>query len=292
MKVTEEVFLKKLYFTLGASKRSVYVTLIKGDKNCLIDTGTAKNFNGIKNFCEENGVQINNLDIIINTHCHPDHIGSNYLFKKANPKIILYAHLLAKPYIEDIEKQYKERPVPGFFNLISGSVKVDQLLKDGDIVDVGMELRIIHTPGHSKDLISIFIPEKDVLIIGDAVPGKGDVPIYENVNILKKSFLRIQGISAKHLISSFDGYCSDISKVINRGEELIDKIDKYVKEYLDKFKIHKKDVKIEDLNLEEICIFVLRKLGFKGHKPINIVIESIKSHVINFFIYQLPLYLM
>jgi len=284
MKVTEEIFIKKLYFTLGTSKRSVYVTLIKGNKNCLIDTGTANNFNDIKIFCEEKGVQINNLDIIINTHCHADHIGSNYLFKKANPKIILYAHHLAKPYIEDIEKQYKERPVPGFFNLVSGPAKVDKLLKDGDIVDVGMELRIIHTPGHSKGSISIFIPEKDILISGDAIPGKRDVPIYENVNILKKSFLKMQETSAKHVISSFDGYCSDISKVINSGKVLVDKIDKYVKEYLDKFEVHKKDVKMEDLNLEEICSFVLKKLGFEGHKPTTIVIESIKSHLVNFFI--------
>lgn len=284
MKVTEEIFIKKLYFTLGTSKRSVYVTLIKGNKNCLIDTGTANNFNDVKIFCEEKGVPIDNLDIIINTHCHADHIGSNYLFKKANPGVILYAHHLAKPYIEDIEKQYKERPVSGFFNLVSGSAKVGKLLKDGDIVDVGMELRIIHTPGHSKGSISIFIPENDILISGDAIPGKRDVPIYENVNILKKSFLKMQETSAKHVISSFDGYCSDISKVINCGKVLVDKIDKYVKEYLDKFEAHKKDVKMEDLNLEEICSFVLKKSGFEGHKPTTIVIESIKSHLLNFFI--------
>jgi len=284
MKVTEGIFIKKLYFTLGSSKRSVYVTLIKGNKNCLIDTGTANNFNDIKNFCEEKGVQINNLNIIINTHCHADHIGSNYLFKKANPRIIFYAHHLAKPYIEDIEKQFKERPVPGFFNLISGSTKIDQSLEDGDIVDIGMDLKIIHTPGHSKGSISIFIPEKDILISGDAIPGEKDVPIYENVNILKKSFLKMREVSAKHVISSFDGYCNDISKVINTGEKLVEKIDKHINEYLDKFKIQKKDIKMEDLNLEEICSYILKNLGFEGHKPTTIVIESIKSHLLNFFI--------
>lgn len=288
MKVTEDVFIKKLFFTLGTESnkinRSVYVTLIKGKKNCLIDTGTAQNFKDIVNFCEKKGVPIDNLDIIINTHCHPDHIGSDYLFKKANPKIILCAHYLAKPYIEDIEGQYKERPVPGFFNLIAGSVKIDRLLKDQDIVDVGTELKIFHTPGHSKGSISIFIPEKDVLIIGDAVPGRRDIPIYENVNILRQSFVKLQKISARYVISAFDGYCNGISEIVIAGEELIDKIDKYVKEYLDKFEIHRKNVKIEDLDLEEICSFVLEKLGFKGHMPIYIIVESIKSHVMNFFI--------
>ena len=214
MRVTEDIFVKKLYFTLGTKKRSVYVTLIKGNKNCLIDTGTAQNFKDIVNFCKENGVAINNLDIIINTHCHADHIGSNYLFKKANTKVILCAHHLAKPYIEDIKKQYKKRPVPGFFDLVSGPVKIDRSLKDQDIVDVGTELKILHTPGHSKGSISIFIPEKDVLIIGDAVPGRRDVPIYENVNELKESFAKLRKIPVKHVISSFDGYCKGISDVV------------------------------------------------------------------------------
>jgi len=152
------------------------------------------------------------------------------------------------------------------------------------IVDVGTELKILHTPGHSKGSISIFIPEKDVLITGDAVPGRRDLPIYENVDTLKKSFNKLQKVSAKHVISSFDGYCNDIPKVIKGGEELIDKIDKYVKEYLVKFEIHGKNVKMEVIDSEEMCSFVLEKLGFKGHKPIHIVVESIKSHVKIIFI--------
>jgi len=276
MEITENIFIKKVFFTLGTEKRFVYVTLIKGKVNCLIDTGTAQNFKDIANFCKENGVAISDLNMIINTHCHPDHIGSNYLFKKANPKIILYAHYLAKPYIEDIKKQY--------FDLIAGPVKIERSLKDQDIVDIGMELKILHTPGHSNGSISIFIPERDVLITGDAVPGKRDIPIYENVNELKESFAKLRKVPAKHVISSFDGYCKGISDVVTTGEELIDKIDKYIKEYLKKIEIYRKNIKIEDLNLEEICNFVLKKLGFNDHAPIHIIVESIKSHVMNFFV--------
>lgn len=280
MKVIQDFFIKKLYFTGSTGKRSVYVTLIKGNKNCLIDTGTANNFDDIKSFCEEEGVQINNLNIIINTHCHPDHIGCNHLFKKANPDIIFYAHRLAKPYIEDIEKQYKERPIPGFFNLISNSTKVDKSLEDGDIIDIGMELRIIHTPGHSKGSISIFVPEKDILIIGDSVPGRQDVPIYENVNELKKSFLQLKKTGAKHVISSFDGYCNNISDVVKNGEKLTSKVDQYVKEYFKKSEIRNIN-NVGDSVLEEVVIFVLDRLGFKL-KPTGNVTKSIKSHIMNY----------
>jgi glyoxylase-like metal-dependent hydrolase (beta-lactamase superfamily II) len=126
------------------------VTLIKRKKNCLIDTGTSKNFKDIVKFCEGNGVKTSDLDMIINTHCNPDHIGSDYLFKNDNLKINLYVYFYAKSYIEDIKKQYKERLVTGFFNLVSHSSRSDHSLKNGGIVDIGTELRIIHTPSHSK----------------------------------------------------------------------------------------------------------------------------------------------
>jgi len=284
MKVMRDFFIKKLYFIGSTGKRFVYITLIKGNKNCLVDTGTANNFDDIKSFCEEEGVQINNLDIIINTHCHPDHIGSNYLFKKANPKIIIYAHRLAKPYIEDIKKQYKERPVPGFFNLISNSIKVDKVLEDGDIIDIGTQLKIIHTPGHSKGSISIFIPEKDVLIIGDVVPERRNIPIYEDVNELKKSFLKLKETGAKHVISSFDGYCNNISDVVKNGEKLISKVDQYVKEYFKKSEIHNIN-NVDDTILTEIVIFVLNRLELKI-KPTANITKSIKSHIMNYFYNQ------
>jgi len=203
------------------------------------------------------------------------------LFKKINPNIIFYAHHLAKPYIEDIEKQFKVRPIPGFFNLISNSTKVDKSLEDGDIIDIGMELRIIHTPGHSKGSISIFVPEKDILIIGDVVPEKQDIPIYEDVNELKKSFLKLKETGAKYVISAFDGNCINISDVVKNGERLIGKVDKYVNEYFEKSEIRNIN-NVNDSVLEEIVIFVLNELRLKIKPTCNIT-KSIKSHIINHF---------
>ena len=263
-------------------ERSVYLALIKGRKNCLIDTGTAGNFSDIVNFCRENGVTVADLDLIINTHCHPDHIGANLLFKKANPGITFCAHRLARPYIEDIERQYRERPVPGFVNLVSGSTEVDCLLEDCDTIDIGLELRIFHTPGHSAGSISVFIPDREVLIIGDAVPGRRDVPIYENLGLLKSSLLKLQKTAAKHVVSAFDGYCQGISEVVKGGMELIDRVDRYVREYFHEVEADTKELKIEDLKLNEICSFVLEKLGFKGLPPLPIIVTSIKSHVIDY----------
>ncbi len=68
MEIGEDILKKKLLFKLGTGdnqfERSVYLTLIRGRKNCLIDTGTAGNFDNIVNFCRENGVTVADLDLI------------------------------------------------------------------------------------------------------------------------------------------------------------------------------------------------------------------------------------
>ena len=290
MEIAPNVYIKKLFFKLGTGERlvvrHVYVALIKGEKNCLIDTGTAGNFEDIVDFCGECGVTIADLNFIINTHCHPDHIGADALFKKSNPGIILCAHHLAVANIADIETQHRQRPVPGFFNLISGSTNVDRFLDDNDSLDIGRELRILHTPGHSEDSISVFIPDEDVLIIGDSIPGKNDVPIYENLRMLKSSMLKLQKTEARHVVSAFDGYCEGISNVVKGGEEYIDRVDAYVREFVQATNIDPKEMKKDGLLLNEMCTVVLEKMGFKNHPPLPIIVTSIKSHLIDQLSFQ------
>jgi hydroxyacylglutathione hydrolase len=62
------------------------------------------------------------------------------------------AHLAEREWIEDVNLQNRERPVPGFFTLVGGSVQLDHELADGDIIDPDgteeYELQVFHTPGH------------------------------------------------------------------------------------------------------------------------------------------------
>ncbi len=95
---------------------------------------------------------------------------------------------------ENIEIQVKERPVPGFFNLVDQSVKIDELLKHGDEIkaDEDVTLRIIHSPGHSKGSINILFKEDKILFTADSVPLKNDIPNYDNFNELMNSLNMIR----------------------------------------------------------------------------------------------------
>ncbi|MEA3369373.1 MAG: BrnT family toxin, partial [Candidatus Ratteibacteria bacterium] len=94
---------------------------------------------------------------------HPDHIGSARNIKeKSNCEVL--AHEGEKEWIENIEKQCSDRPVPGFKSFVNKSVKIDKLIKDNDLIELeaGISIKIIHTPGHSKKTHD----ESRLLVIG------------------------------------------------------------------------------------------------------------------------------
>lgn len=132
--------------------------IIEDDTTIMIDSGMGMT-DWVLQSVYEKGLTI---DIIINTHCHVDHIGGNRHFSKAK----IYAHELDAPDIETGSE--KTLWNLGFENRFQ--FPVAKMLKEGDVVDSGeYRLEVIHTPGHTEGSMSLYEREKKLLFSGDCV---------------------------------------------------------------------------------------------------------------------------
>lgn len=196
MQITKNIHALKIPFKVNISpdkiaERFVYVYIVCGKKIWLIDTGVAGSKKLIFDYIESIGKSICDIESIFLTHSHPDHVGSAKSIKQECGSKV-YVHALERNWVEDVDLQCAQRPVPGFKNLVEGSVKVDGVLKDGDIInlDENLSLRVIHTPGHSNGSVAYLIKEEGALLCGDAVLSSNQMPVFddlaESINSVKK----------------------------------------------------------------------------------------------------------
>ena len=174
----------------------------------LIDTGVSGCEKDIFDYIRSTGRDPSEIALIILTHSHPDHIGAARAIQQLTGCSIA-AHPAERAWIEDVDLQNRERPVPGFATLVGGSVSVDHELVDGDTIEPdenrGSEILVFHTPGHSKGSISLFLHSEGALFCGDAVPVAGDLPIYDDAAASVQSVKRLRGLKGIHvLLSSWD----------------------------------------------------------------------------------------
>lgn len=117
--------------------------------------------------------------LVINSHCHYDHIGGNKEFDniaifKSNWSIKIaslgYNH---KQLLQFTDKNQFVGPPPQTFNpkiFKIPSFKPSKLLKDKEILEITpFCFKVIHTPGHSPDSICLFEKNSRILLSGDTI---------------------------------------------------------------------------------------------------------------------------
>lgn len=105
-----------------------------------------------------------NLDLIylINTHGHGDHIaGNEEIIKQTGAKLMI--HPLDEPYLYDPSLN-----LSSFMGIELKSPSPDRLLNEGDIIELDeIQLKVLHTPGHSPGNITLVSDE--VAFVGDVI---------------------------------------------------------------------------------------------------------------------------
>jgi len=138
----------------------------------LIDTGYASCFNDTEKLLGEIDIRISDVSLIINTHCHCDHIGGNRKIQKHSGCDIAL-HRIGKHFIDTGDDwstwwRYYDQEADFFRCTIA--------LNEGETVDIGVHrFRVIHTPGHASDGIALYSEQEKILISSDAL-WEEDIP--------------------------------------------------------------------------------------------------------------------
>lgn len=279
MQITNHIHAIKLPFKLLVSEgknleRFVYAFLIYGKQICLIDCGVSSSESIIFDYLKKTGRDPEEISRLVLTHSHPDHMGGAMEIKNGTGCQVC-AHVDAKPWIEDIELQYRERPILNFHSLVEGPVRVDQELRDDDSLDLGegITLKVIHTPGHSNGSISLVYDREGALFSGDAIPMAGAVPIYDEVFPSVRSIRRLREIkSLKCLFASWDKPRKEdhLYSLMDEGLSYFQTIHDMVRKVKDK---------VSSLDPINVTAMVLESLGLPKTALIPIVVRSIEAHL-------------
>ena len=188
----------------------VQIYLVEDDPITLVDTGvmTGESRAVLESALDQLGLGFDDIQRIVLTHCHSDHLGQAESIRRANPDLEVWAHEAEVPLVEYfdrkrddsfedanalfleygvppelIEQQREHHQQSADEPILCEPTRVDRALRDGEPIPFKhSELRVIHTPGHTAGHIVLHQPEAGVLITGDHVMG-GAVPYTDNYYI-------------------------------------------------------------------------------------------------------------
>jgi hydroxyacylglutathione hydrolase len=197
----------------------IFTDILSGDKpHIIVDPGIIISDSGEQCFeslvehIEKDGLRIEDIGLIINTHCHADHCQSNELIvQKSNADVT----------ISEEEENFRHtigRKLDSMFGTKSPEFTPRFYMKEGDL-NLGdnneLKLQVIITPGHSPGSVCLYWPEHKALITGDVVycgcVGRTDFPGRSRTE-LKKSIHRLSQLDVEYL---FPGHKTEFGCIIN-----------------------------------------------------------------------------
>lgn len=180
-------------------------------RDVMVDTGTGQNMDYIFNSLKEARYDPKDLNLIVNTHNHYDHIGGN---RYLDLKVAMH-----QKDAEVLEEGDDIATAAAMFGKSLGDMRVDCKLQEGD--EIG-DFTVLHTPGHTTGGICLYNGE--TLISGDTVFADGgfgrvDLP-GGDMEAMIQSLKRLSELEIKYLLPGHGPCAVDGSKHVKLAYEI------------------------------------------------------------------------
>ncbi len=178
------------------------------DKHVLVDPGMVTNearqncLDRLISEMRKDGIEIEDVGLILNTHAHPDHYGASESIRRMSGAQVAigrgdddFLKLAGGEMANALKQMGFEFPElnPDFY-LTEGELRLGQ-----DLI-----AQIMLTPGHSQGHISIYWPKAKVFMGGDLIfygsTGRVDIP-GGNAQLLKESIERVAQLEIEYLLT-------------------------------------------------------------------------------------------
>ena len=216
MKLTDNLY---VYPEKGMMDCNTYV--IKDDVNVIIDPGSAQYLSQLVGEMFNDGIDPKDIDVITNTHLHPDHCWANEAFRSVSE---------AKIIIHPLHKEFYDVTVTEASNLFGFEgieFKADSYFENSKFNTGLMEFELIHSPGHSPESICFYCRREKILIPGDVIfaqnTGRVDLPGGNGAE-LKQSIEALSQLEVEYLLPGHMNAVAGVEQVKSNFE--------FVKKYI------------------------------------------------------------
>ncbi len=185
-----------LWTSPSANNCNTYL-LRSPQKNILIDPGHLNHFGHVRNALARLELSPEDIDLIICTHAHPDHMEAVTQFGNGSTQMALHP--------DEWEMVRQMAPfVKSTLNLDITQYEPDFFLTEGGLAVGDIALDVYHTPGHTPGGISLLWRKEGALFSGDLIfaggLGRTDLPGGSGEQ-LKASIRKVAGLNAQWLLS-------------------------------------------------------------------------------------------